>query len=94
MSRSANRFCRREHDRRYPLGEAPLRSRLLGEFNVANLLAALGSMLALHVPLADAVVALQQIMPAPGRLQTVNHGGNEPLVVVDYAHTPDALERY
>ncbi len=76
-----------------PLGELPLRSGLLGEFNVSNLLATLGCMLALNVPLTDAAAALQQIEPAPGRLQALNQGGSEPLVVVDYAHTPDALEK-
>lgn len=80
-----------------PWGEWRLRSPLLGEFNVANLLAALTVVAMLQrvvdrAALARAVAALQ---PVPGRLQILaapNGGGaNAPRVVVDYAHTPDAL---
>lgn len=75
-----------------PWGEWRLRSPLLGAFNVANLLAALTAVAGL-VPkpdpeaLAEAVAALQ---PVPGRLQVM---GNGPRVVIDYAHTPDALSQ-
>jgi len=75
-----------------PQGEARIGSQLLGEFNASNLLATLGVLLALDVPLHDAAVALGRIEAAPGRLQTVSAIG-QPLVVVDYAHTPDALEK-
>jgi UDP-N-acetylmuramoyl-L-alanyl-D-glutamate--2,6-diaminopimelate ligase len=75
-----------------PAGEIRIGSQLLGEFNAYNLLAALGVLLSLDVPLADAAHALGKIEAAPGRLQTVSAIG-QPLVVVDYAHTPDALEK-
>jgi len=68
---------------------ATLATALVGEFNVSNLLVALGALRALGVPLADAAAALAHASPLPGRLQRVGGGGVE--VVVDYAHTPDAL---
>jgi len=49
-------------------------------------------LLASEVPLADALVALAQIRPPPGRMQRFG-GGDVPLVVVDYAHSPDALDK-
>ena len=52
----------------------------------------LGVLLAIGVPLADALAALARATPPPGRMQRLG-GGAQPLVVVDYAHTPDALEK-
>lgn len=75
-----------------PQGRAVLKSVLVGRFNVYNLLAVLASLLALDVKLADAIRVLEKVVPAPGRMQCLG-GGNKPLVVVDYAHTPDALEK-
>lgn len=73
-----------------PAGPAALSLPLLGRFNAANGLAALGALLALGVPLADAIVRLEQLQPVAGRMQRL--GGNGlPSVVVDYAHTPAAL---
>ncbi len=74
-----------------PVGECSLRVPLLGRFNVSNLLAVTGGLLALGVPLADIAEALQQAQPVPGRMQSFS--GEHPTVVVDYAHTPDALEK-
>jgi UDP-N-acetylmuramoyl-L-alanyl-D-glutamate--2,6-diaminopimelate ligase len=75
-----------------PWGEAEIKSPLLGRFNAANLLACLAVLCANGVTLDDAVRVLGKIQPARGRMQRI--GGNlEPLVVVDYAHTPDALEK-
>ncbi len=75
-----------------PAGRGTLRSALLGEFNAANLLAALGVLLALEVPLEEALDGLARASPAPGRMEL--HGlPGAPLAVIDYAHTPDALER-
>jgi UDP-N-acetylmuramoyl-L-alanyl-D-glutamate--2,6-diaminopimelate ligase len=71
----------------------PVRSQLIGDYNAANLLAVIGGLLALGVPLADAVAAVPHLTPVPGRMQKVNDGRSQPLVVVDYAHTPDALEK-
>ncbi len=69
----------------------PLRSALIGEYNVHNLLVVLGGLRALGVPLADAVACVPALAPVPGRLQRVD--GRDLDVVVDYAHTPDALEK-
>ncbi|MGL4995992.1 MAG: Mur ligase family protein, partial [Deefgea sp.] len=75
-----------------PLGEAAINSPLLGRFNVSNLLACLGVLLADGVALEDACRVLGQIRSAPGRMQCLG-GFGKPMVVVDYAHTPDALEK-
>jgi UDP-N-acetylmuramoyl-L-alanyl-D-glutamate--2,6-diaminopimelate ligase len=69
----------------------PVRSRLVGDFNVGNLLVVLGGLRALGVPLAAAAAVVPQLTPVPGRLQRVGSGAPE--VVVDYAHTPDALDK-
>jgi UDP-N-acetylmuramoyl-L-alanyl-D-glutamate--2,6-diaminopimelate ligase len=68
-------------------------ARLLGRFNGQNLLAVLGVLKALEIPFAEALTALNQANTVPGRMECF--GGDErlPLVVVDYAHTPDALEK-
>jgi UDP-N-acetylmuramoyl-L-alanyl-D-glutamate--2,6-diaminopimelate ligase len=71
--------------------ELPLRSTLIGDYNAHNLLVVLGGLRALGVPLADAVAVVPHLTPVPGRLQRVGGAGLE--VVVDYAHTPDALEK-
>ena len=67
---------------------------LIGEYNVSNLLAVLGGLRALGVPLADAARVAGLVTPVPGRMQRVAAGApGVPEVVVDYAHTPDALEK-
>ena len=71
-------------------GTARIDSRLLGRLNASNLLVALGALLAAGVPLAQACPALGVVEPLPGRLESFG-GGSVPLVLVDYAHTPDAL---
>ncbi len=80
-----------------PWGMGELTSPLLGEFNAYNLLAALGALLAGGVPLADATAALEKVTPVPGRMQRVSGplagASGEPTVIVDFAHTPDALEK-
>ncbi|WP_405227699.1 UDP-N-acetylmuramoyl-L-alanyl-D-glutamate--2,6-diaminopimelate ligase [Lentisalinibacter sediminis] len=72
-----------------PFGDGSVRSRLRGDFNVENLGVVLGLLLETGIPLDEATAALAAVEPPPGRLQVV--GGGRPLVVVDYAHTPDAL---
>jgi UDP-N-acetylmuramoyl-L-alanyl-D-glutamate--2,6-diaminopimelate ligase len=72
-------------------GHAEVRSKLLGRFNVANLLGVLGVLLGAGVALEPAVAALEALTPPPGRMQRLG-GGGKPLAVVDYAHSPDALE--
>nr|WP_229474638.1 UDP-N-acetylmuramoyl-L-alanyl-D-glutamate--2,6-diaminopimelate ligase [Pseudoduganella lurida] len=75
-----------------PAGSAQVKTQLVGAFNVSNALGVLGVLLAKGLPLRAAVEAIEALAPAPGRMQLV--GGNEaPMVVIDYAHTPDALEK-
>ena len=69
-----------------------LRTRLIGGYNVSNLLGVVGAMRSLGVPLAAAVEACSRLAPVPGRMDCVALPG-QPLVVVDYAHTPDALDQ-
>lgn len=73
-------------------GNAEFDAPLLGRFNAANLLAVLTTLLVSGVTLEAACQALAHITPPPGRMQTLG-GDAHPLVVVDYAHTPDALEK-
>jgi UDP-N-acetylmuramoyl-L-alanyl-D-glutamate--2,6-diaminopimelate ligase len=75
-----------------PFGSAPVKANLIGRFNVYNVLAVLATLLASKVNLEDAVEAISHIQSAAGRMQQLG-GGDLPLVVVDYAHTPDALEK-
>ena len=70
---------------------APVRSQLVGEFNASNLLVVIGGLRALGVPLADAAAVASMLTAVPGRLQRVP--GRDIDVVVDYAHTPDALQQ-
>jgi UDP-N-acetylmuramoyl-L-alanyl-D-glutamate--2,6-diaminopimelate ligase len=71
-------------------GRASARVNQLGRFNLANALGVLGCLLAYGVPFDEGVAALAQLPNVPGRMQRV---GDRPLVVIDYAHTPDALEK-
>jgi UDP-N-acetylmuramoyl-L-alanyl-D-glutamate--2,6-diaminopimelate ligase len=68
---------------------AVLRTHLVGDYNANNLLVVLGALRSLGVPLAEAAHAASSVTPVPGRMQRLGAGGIE--VVVDYAHTPDAL---
>ncbi len=70
-----------------------LSSALVGEHNLENLLVALGILIALGYPPRDAAEALGGAPAAPGRLERCDAPGDDLVVVVDYAHTPDALER-
>ena len=76
-------------------GDADVEVATLGAFNVSNLLGVLGALLAADVPFEAALVELEKLEPVNGRMQRL--GGrlqnDEPLVVIDYAHTPDALEK-
>jgi UDP-N-acetylmuramoyl-L-alanyl-D-glutamate--2,6-diaminopimelate ligase len=73
-------------------GTGDVKARVLGAFNVSNLLAVLGTLLAQGIPFDEAVTAVARLEPVTGRLERVG-GGAAPLVVIDYAHTPDALEK-
>jgi len=73
-------------------GAGLLRSPLVGEFNAENLLAVLGVLLGWNVPLQKALAALALCVAPPGRMESFG-GGTQPLVLVDYAHSPDALAK-
>ncbi|MFT3806922.1 UDP-N-acetylmuramoyl-L-alanyl-D-glutamate--2,6-diaminopimelate ligase [Arenimonas sp.] len=88
LSPEGIRFALRE------AGEAhSVRSPLLGRFNIDNLLAVAGALRALGWPLEKAARVLPSLLPVGGRMSRVGGERGQPLVVVDYAHTPDALEQ-
>jgi UDP-N-acetylmuramoyl-L-alanyl-D-glutamate--2,6-diaminopimelate ligase len=64
----------------------------LGRFNVSNALGVVGALVAQGMAFADAVRRLAALPEVPGRMQRLG-GENAPLVVIDYAHSPDALEQ-
>jgi UDP-N-acetylmuramoyl-L-alanyl-D-glutamate--2,6-diaminopimelate ligase len=74
-------------------GDASLESPLLGDFNAANLLLVLGVLLEQGIELPTAVEALGSVTAPVGRMQAMARGPNAPLVIVDFAHSPDALEK-
>jgi UDP-N-acetylmuramoyl-L-alanyl-D-glutamate--2,6-diaminopimelate ligase len=74
------------------LGSARVAAPLVGRFNVANLLGVIGVLLAAGFTLDAAAQAASRLEPPPGRMQRLG-GEGRPLVVVDYAHSPDALEK-
>jgi len=69
-----------------------LNSALVGRFNAANLLGALAVLLVSGVALSDAAHSLSRAQPVAGRMQRLG-SVQQPTVIVDYAHTPDALEK-
>jgi UDP-N-acetylmuramyl-tripeptide synthetase len=70
----------------------PITTGMVGKFNVSNLLAVMSSMRAMNLPLEEVVAACTDLIPVPGRMEVLAIDGL-PMVVVDYAHTPDALEK-
>lgn len=73
-------------------GEGNLSSSLLGRFNLSNLLAVIGALLGLGHSLEQILAVIGTLQGPAGRMQVLG-GQQQPLVVVDYAHTPDALEQ-
>jgi UDP-N-acetylmuramoyl-L-alanyl-D-glutamate--2,6-diaminopimelate ligase len=73
-------------------GLAQIATRLVGDFNVDNVLLVFALLRAADVSVSDAVAALAQVAAPPGRMETFG-GGHHPLAIVDYAHTPDALAK-
>ncbi|MFV2056718.1 MAG: Mur ligase family protein [Thiohalomonadales bacterium] len=74
-------------------GDAQLDTPLLGRFNASNLLGVLAVLLSVDIPITAAIKQLSGFSALPGRMQSVmQRHQSEPVVVVDYAHTPDALE--
>lgn len=79
---------------RTPIGELELRSPMVGEYNLDNLLITIGICIGLDLGLEQIAAALAEARGAPGRLEPVRVPGVPgPAVYVDYAHTPDAVER-
>ena len=74
-------------------GNFVLATKLVGDFNAQNLLATLGILLAFEIPLATACVAVESVVPVCGRLEVFGGRVGQPQVYVDYAHSPDSLER-
>ena len=72
-----------------PWGQHQLKIKAIGQFNIYNSLAVLSSLLAAGYPPTQVVDVMAQLKAAPGRMEIVAHA---PYVLVDYAHTPDALE--
>lgn len=68
-----------------------IRTSMIGNYNVSNILGVIAAMRAIGVELSASVEACQLLTPVPGRMDCVSQVGY-PSVVIDYAHTPDALE--
>jgi UDP-N-acetylmuramoyl-L-alanyl-D-glutamate--2,6-diaminopimelate ligase len=73
-------------------GSARLNAKVIGGFNVENVLGVLAVLLGWNIPLDKAVLALEQCAAPPGRMEIISVTG-KPTVIVDYAHTPDALSK-
>lgn len=76
-----------------PWGDGVLHNpKLTGRFNLSNLLAVVGVLGILGIPLETILSRMAELRGVPGRMETFG-GGTQPLVVIDFAHTPDALEQ-
>jgi UDP-N-acetylmuramoyl-L-alanyl-D-glutamate--2,6-diaminopimelate ligase len=87
VDRSGTRFQVRLGDQ-----TATVRVPVAGRYNVSNLLGVIAGLLSLGLDLNAAVTACEAITPVPGRMESLG-GDADPLVVIDYAHTPDALQQ-
>ncbi len=76
-----------------PRGEGKLESALLGKFNASNLLAVLAVLLLMDMPLEEALQSLSKAKTVSGRMERFSGAAHQPTLVVDYAHTPDALRQ-
>jgi UDP-N-acetylmuramoyl-L-alanyl-D-glutamate--2,6-diaminopimelate ligase len=74
-----------------PIGQIDIKSNLIGNFNVYNMLAASGAAITSNIPLSVIKEALESVKGVSGRFESVNEG-QAFSVIVDYAHTPDSLE--
>lgn len=75
-----------------PYGAGQVKTHLIGRFNVSNVLAVLSTLLVRGIALNKAISAIEKLSPVPGRMQQLGSQGHA-MVVIDYAHTPDALEK-
>jgi len=76
-----------------PWGAGSIRSALLGRFNVSNLVAAAGTLALLGMEWCEVLHHLELMQPVPGRMLRLGGERGQPVVVVDFAQTPDALEQ-
>lgn len=77
-----------------PWGSSKLVTSLIGKFNVSNVLAALSCCALQNIPLQKLLDSAQHLKPVNGRMQIVSHNiVTDPKVIVDYAHTPEAVEK-
>ena len=74
------------------INQASLHCNIIGNYNVSNLLGVIAAIRSLGWPLADIIKACENISPVPGRMEVITQA-NCPTVAIDYAHTPDALEK-
>jgi UDP-N-acetylmuramoyl-L-alanyl-D-glutamate--2,6-diaminopimelate ligase len=74
-----------------PWGLSEFRTGLLGSFNISNLLATAGTLSLLGMSWGDVVREMEMMEPVPGRMMRLGGQPGQPVVVVDYAHTPDAM---
>lgn len=73
-------------------GNGVLHSQLIGAFNVSNLLLAMATLLSLGLPLSELLASVNRLSAVRGRMEVIQYP-YRPTVIVDYAHTPDALEK-
>ncbi len=71
---------------------ASVSPKLVGRFNISNVLGVLGVLLASGVDWQEAIASVDGLLPPPGRMQRMG-GKDAPLVVIDFAHTPDAMQK-
>ncbi|MCL4315442.1 MAG: UDP-N-acetylmuramyl-tripeptide synthetase, partial [Gammaproteobacteria bacterium] len=76
-----------------PWGAGKLESALFGKFNASNLLAVLAALLLMDMPLEEALTRLARAKTVPGRMERFSGAAHQSTLVVDYAHTPDALRQ-
>lgn len=75
-----------------PWGDGEFHANLIGQFNVSNLLAVFTTLCLLEIPVEKVLQILSKVKSVDGRMQTLG-GHAKPLIIIDYAHTPDALEK-
>jgi UDP-N-acetylmuramoyl-L-alanyl-D-glutamate--2,6-diaminopimelate ligase len=75
-----------------PYGSGSVKTQLIGRFNVSNILAVIAVLCSKGIPFNKVVAAIEKLNPVAGRMQLLARPGHV-MVVIDYAHTPDALEK-
>ncbi|EIJ42615.1 UDP-N-acetylmuramyl-tripeptide synthetase [Beggiatoa alba B18LD] len=75
-----------------PVGQQQVSIPLFGQFNISNVLAAVGVLLSYNIPFDTVIKSLPHLKPVAGRMEYF-HTDDSPTIIVDYAHTPDALQK-